>query len=441
MASFKRLKRSDVISVPYVANKNWVFEYCPYPENDQYIKIYKGTNLSGSFSTYLDPITEGQYERLIYSQINHLFYQEYSSSIKLLNTSSLLSSAYYDGISENRATGSYFNYNDNSNLIKNFPTGANAGIRVLSINQDLYGQRILPYYFELSSSVYYVKDDGIGNLIDLKNANTHIGNIFYTQGMAIITHQDYQLMWPLPPLAKYKRVVFFDTDSNKTVDLSDSIDGRGNTVDLSTLSVSGPYAHLCSVNASGFLTLNATVPGNYTIDFTFDATIPNSQCSDTNLTSNKGILEIVIRGNCGFNASVVEFPTATPTATPTSTPTSTPLITPTPTNTPTNTPTGTILGATPTNTPTQTPTQTPTNTPTQTPTSTPTATPICINFRVENRDFSNSDTVRYNACGGGYNTITLNPGDIINICADITSLYPSDFSGYLIITYLGSVCT
>ncbi len=72
MASFKRLKRSDVISVPYVANKNWVFEYCPYPENDQNIRIYKGTNLSGSFSTYLDPITEGQYERLIYSQVNHL---------------------------------------------------------------------------------------------------------------------------------------------------------------------------------------------------------------------------------------------------------------------------------------------------------------------------------------------------------------------------------
>jgi hypothetical protein len=43
MASFKRLKRSDVISVPYVANKNWVFEYCPYPENDQNLVIFKGT--------------------------------------------------------------------------------------------------------------------------------------------------------------------------------------------------------------------------------------------------------------------------------------------------------------------------------------------------------------------------------------------------------------
>ena len=168
MASFKRLKRSDVISVPYVANKNWVFEYCPYPK-DQYIKLYKGTNITGSFSTKYDAVTEGQYERLIYSQVNHLFYQNYSSSNQNLNTSSLISSLYYDGASQNRLTGSYFNYNDNPGLIRTLPTGAMEGIRILSINQDLYGQQVLPYAFELSSSGYYVKDDGIGNLIDLKN--------------------------------------------------------------------------------------------------------------------------------------------------------------------------------------------------------------------------------------------------------------------------------
>ena len=74
MASFKRLKRSDVISVPYVANKNWVFNYCPYPENDQYITIYKGTNLTSSFNPDTEPVTENQYERLVYDSINHLHY-------------------------------------------------------------------------------------------------------------------------------------------------------------------------------------------------------------------------------------------------------------------------------------------------------------------------------------------------------------------------------
>ncbi len=41
-------------------------------------------------------------------------------------------------------------------------------------------QQLLPYHFELSSSVYHVKDDGMGNLIDYKNSNVHIGNIFYS---------------------------------------------------------------------------------------------------------------------------------------------------------------------------------------------------------------------------------------------------------------------
>jgi len=373
MASFKRLKRSDVISVPYVANKNWVFEYCPYPKNDPNIVIYKGTNVTGSFLSKTDPITEGQYERLVYSQINHLYYQQYSSSVEFLNTSSLLSSLYYDGASQIRATGSYFDYNENPNLIKTFPTGAMDGIRVLSINQGLYGEQVLPYAFELSSSVYYIKDDGIGNLIDYKNNNDHVGNIFYSQGLAIITNQDYQLMWPLPPLAQFIQASFFDTSSPKTVDLKTASDGRGGNIDVSSYQLSGPYASLCTVDANGVLTFNGTDPGIYTINFTFNAVIVDSSCSDKTLTSNKGVLEVIIRSNCGFSVTVVEIPAATPGPTPSPTPSLTPIPTTGPTNTPTQTPT---LTPTPTVTAaTQTPTPTPTVTPTPTLTSTPTPTP------------------------------------------------------------------
>ena len=394
MASFKRLKRSDVISVPYVANKNWVFEYCPYPK-DQYIKLYKGTNITGSFSTKYDAVTEGQYERLIYSQVNHLFYQNYSSSNQNLNTSSLMSSLYYDGASQNRLTGSYFNYNDNPGLIRTLPTGAMDGIRVLSINQDLYGQQVLPYAFELSSSVYYVKDDGIGNLIDYKNSNTYIGNIFYSHGIAVVTHQDYQLMWPLPPLAQFKQVEFLDTTTPKTVDLTTSIDGRGNQVNTSSLSISGPYASLCTVSPTGVLTFSGTDPGIYTIYYTFDAIVIDSSCGTENktLTSNTGTLEIIIRNNCGFNVIVTEV-TPTPTPTLTSTPTQTPNTTLTPTPTPTPSVTSLDPTLTPTTTPTSTPTPTltPTSTPTPTltPTSTPTPTPTPITYTLLTRcgDFS-----------------------------------------------------
>jgi hypothetical protein len=191
MSSFKQLSRSDVSVVPYYANKQWnISVYC-FPDSNEYITIYKGTNLTSSFSLVNDPTSsEGRYERLIYTQINQLFYQRYTAS---LDTSSLASSLYYESASQQRPTSSYFIYNDNSNFINNFPTGANDTIRVLSINQNIYGNKVLPNSFLLTSSAYNIKDDGYGNLRD---GSTHIGNIFYAQGLAVITNPDYQLMFP-----------------------------------------------------------------------------------------------------------------------------------------------------------------------------------------------------------------------------------------------------
>jgi hypothetical protein len=340
MASFKRLKRSDVISVPYVANKNWVFEYCPYPENDQNIVIFKGTNVTGSFNIDYDPVTERQYERLVYSQINHLFYQSFTSS---LSTSSLESSLYYDAMTQTRATHSYFNYNDNPLLVKNFPTGAMEGIRVLSINQDIYGQQLLPYHFQLSSSAYYIKDDGNGNLIDYKNSNVYIGNIFYSHGLATITNQDYQLMFPVPPLAQYKEVTFFDSTTPKTIDLTGQMAARGNTIDYTSLTLFNYDDELFTDNNDGTVTITTTAVGTYLTNYKFDASVPGSNCADSILTSNDGKIKVNVIPNCNFNYTVTETPTATPTSTPTSTPSNTPTSTPLATNaaTPTTTTTTT----------------------------------------------------------------------------------------------------
>ncbi len=194
MSSFKKLTKSDVSTVPYYANKQWTLVYGCYPTSSEYITIFKGTNLTTSFSSGSDPKNEGQYERLIYTQINHMFYQTYTGS---LNTSSLMSSIYYNlSASQQRPTSSYFIYNDKDNLIKSFPTGANEGIRILAVNQSIYGNKILPYTFQISSSKYNVKDDGFGNLFDYSGSTTHVGNIFYAHGLAIITNQNYQLMFP-----------------------------------------------------------------------------------------------------------------------------------------------------------------------------------------------------------------------------------------------------
>jgi len=183
MSSFKKLNKADITSVSYAANKNWSFRYSNNP-NDAYAVYYTGSNISFNIS---GPFTaNNQYSSLIYRQINHLFYQATSS---LLDTGSLMFNVdTYESASQNRPTASYFNYNINPALIKNFHTGAGEDIGVLSVNQDIYGSKILPHSFIISQSGLRITDDGNGNLI---SASVYVGNIFYAHGIAVITHQSY----------------------------------------------------------------------------------------------------------------------------------------------------------------------------------------------------------------------------------------------------------
>lgn len=341
MASFKRLKRSDIISVPYVANKKWVFDYSPYPSNDQYIKIYKGTNLTGSFSLDYDPVTEGQYERLIYSQINHLFYQQYSASTNLLSTSSLISSLYYDGASSTPLTSSNFIYNDNPALIKYFPTGANEGIRVLAVDKDLYGQQLLPYAFNLSSSVYNIKDDGIGNLFDYSGSTTHVGNVFYSHGLAVITNQDYQLAFPLPPLAPTIYSTFPTSSTSKVISVTSSVDGRGGFILTGSIQINNTSSF--TVDGSGSVTCTETSAGTYTAIYTISSSFTSSIYSGSYLISNPGKIIAYVYND-------IQSPTPTPTPSATPVPTATPYVVPlNPPNPPQSVSTSTILGVIPEN--------------------------------------------------------------------------------------------
>ena len=194
MSSFKNLNKADITTVSYAANKRWSFTYT-FPVSGSYLNTYKGTKLTGSFNSGSDSVTNGQYDRLIYNSINHLFYQAYSGS--LLNTSSLMfNTETYTSASQYRPTASYFDYNINPLLIKQFPTGAGEEIGLLSVNQEVYGSKILPHSFLLSSSIYTIVDDGYGNLYNSSGVSssvvlTHIGNIFYAHGLAVITNPSY----------------------------------------------------------------------------------------------------------------------------------------------------------------------------------------------------------------------------------------------------------
>lgn len=378
MSSFKKLSKSDVTVVPYHANKQWSLAYCPYPTSSDYLTIYKGTNVTGSFSLDDDPVTEGQYERLVYSQINQLFYQDYTAS---LDTSSLMFTLNnYESASQQRPTSSYFIYNDNKNLVTSFPTGAMEGIRVLAINQDIYGNKVLPNHFILSSSAYYVTDDGYGNLYDTKSTKTHIGNLFYAHGLGIITNQDYQLMFPLPPIAKNNTEYFITTDSPKTISASLNDYARSGTLNTSSLALSGSTSGInysWATGSNGTIILTTTVPGTYSIYYTIGADIAGS-CA-ISLRSNKAKVTAIVTSPTTTTTTTTSTTTTTTTVPTTTTTTSTTTSTTTaPTTTTTSTTTTTTTAPTTTTTTTSTTTSTTTTPPTTTTsTTTTTTTAVC----------------------------------------------------------------
>ena len=228
MSSFKRLNKADVTTTLYAANKLWNIPYTSTASNDAY--FYTGSNITFSIN---ETKNNGQYGSLIYNTINHLFYQSYTGS---LNTGSIMFNINtYESASQQRPTASYFDYNSNPLLIKQFPSGAGGRIGVLSINQDLYGTKILPNSFQISASSpsgygYIIKDDGYGNLYDIAQSLNRsidlgyitldyfddgiigstsgiffVGNIFYAQGIAVITNpsSSYQGMLSLRGCTQY----------------------------------------------------------------------------------------------------------------------------------------------------------------------------------------------------------------------------------------------
>ena len=178
MSSFKQLHTSDITVSSYTANKSWSFAYTVTP-NDGYITYYIGTNTP--FSSNGNTTTNGEYQSSIYALANQLYYQNYTTS---LNTQSLATSIYYESASSQRATSSYYDYG----FRNNFPSQSGAQIGILGVSSDLYGNNILPYTFRISSSNFDVTDDGKGNLI---SSSILIGNVFYAQGMCVITNPNF----------------------------------------------------------------------------------------------------------------------------------------------------------------------------------------------------------------------------------------------------------
>ena len=287
MSSFKRINPSDIYQNTLVSNKQWTFTYTS-SSYDTNIQCYKGTNVSTDFSLSSSAVTNNVYEQLEFNKINQLFYHQYSDySLKYPNDR--INSLNYISASNYRNTSSYFNYDENPLIRKTFPLNVGDSIKTIYVDKDIYGNKILPGSFIISSSDYYILDDGFGNLADYKyvlsgsNINyielsgsyeyvdynyiqeylsgsgipIPVGNIFYSFGLSIITDQYYQNLFPMPSTGSivysfqnewntYENYIYckiqaehFNLTYNPTLLKSGSADGT--ILDFATSSFS-PYA-------------------------------------------------------------------------------------------------------------------------------------------------------------------------------------------------------
>ena len=193
MGAYKQFLASDIVVTPFEVNKEFTF----HGANEltaSYVGIDRllGQNITSLFNPLSGPTTGQlgvQYQQLVYSSIEELYYANY------------LSSSYSDPASRpilipgrdvegNRLIGSssstaYDNYLQTTlSYPRYFPTSSNDIIGVISIPVRLFGDYIRPNSFTFIAESGSLTDDGEGNIL---SGSTIIGNIFYPHGLITIT--------------------------------------------------------------------------------------------------------------------------------------------------------------------------------------------------------------------------------------------------------------
>lgn len=299
MSSFKKLKRSDIFSIPVVMNKQWEFEYMGLP-NDNLINFYNGKKSIIPFGEEREYVTNGEYDKLIYESINHSFYQDYTNK---LSTSSLKSSIYYEGITDDRPTSSYFEYKTH-NFIPTFPTASDSQIKVIKISPKVFGERIKPLSLSISSSRGYIHDDGYGNIKDEENSN--IGNIFYSQGIIVISDPNFQNIINLPPVAfDIVKNIYrndFDNPDSYTFSIEDDIDLRGNTL-ISDSIILNNSLNLFNTGSNNTIifNINGDSLGEYYAYYSFSSLDPQGNILSSNFAK---IIMNISQASCDYEVGL-----------------------------------------------------------------------------------------------------------------------------------------
>jgi hypothetical protein len=198
MSVYKPFQASDIIITPFEVNKSFTFNgAASFTGSNVGIDRFLGLNTGSLFNPLSDPTTgqiSTQYQRLVYSSIEELYYSNYLNSTASLGspvtTASLIPGADSEGdvlVGPTSSAGRYFNYPQTTLTFEHyFPTTSNSYIGVLSIPVSLFGNYIQPGSFNWSADSGSVYDDGEGNLI-FSSTQQICGQIFYSHGIAILT--------------------------------------------------------------------------------------------------------------------------------------------------------------------------------------------------------------------------------------------------------------
>ena len=370
--AYKKLNPADIKSVPYTANKQYEYDSSSYSDNN--IQTYIGEYVPINTDQPFDPVndnqtTDGNYRRLIYESIKHLYYQNYvtkSSQDQDVADDALI---YPDNVNSFWHSSSYDNYLQNTMASGTFPnfrdfpyfetveydfdaTGSQYGdalyfienaakIRVISVPKDKYGEGIKPQTFLITGSNFYIADDGQGNMYDYikviakygevfysaapgyysgENLAVPVGNIFYNHGIAVITNTDYLCFIEGNPVARNNYVSILNTQENKVIstlqgDFDDCVSLATGSV-LTSVPSEASFPNY-SISASGDIVitpnLSSTIPGEYKLQYTVENTLgltSNTSSISLNITTEPLTSSIVsITETCfeGNTSSSVTF--------------------------------------------------------------------------------------------------------------------------------------
>jgi hypothetical protein len=322
--SYKTLSSNDISLTSYIANKQWGITNDTLYQNG--ITIFIGENLPIDRTNPFDPVNDSEtsneeYRRLIYASIKNLYYQNYTSgsltgqffqSSSFFNyeqstlTSGSMLAAYRNipTITGSSALGSnptLFEtalYDISSSIYDEttFDPDQGSKIVVISVDQNIFGSGLTPKSISISGSTYNIQDDGEGNLLDtLATSSLYIGNVFYSQGLIVLTNQDYLCIFGAPPTSVNDYFSYQNTEyASQTLDILANDFADCGAIDPSStqlMSVPG-YSFPNYTANNGIITITpdqtSVIPGNYKLNYvveTYGGIISNTSSINLEVTA------------------------------------------------------------------------------------------------------------------------------------------------------------